>query len=105
MKNTKIEKSNKAEIIIRKTYYDEGKIVFLQKQIDYKLLPKSACPVQVFKGKNGNDYFETNIVITTNNSVRINDVKVKDWFDSEKLKIGDTFYIEIIDKTTFRIHK
>jgi hypothetical protein len=98
-------KDNKAVVNITRTYFDEGKIIFPQTQIDYELLPKIACSVKVIKGNNLDDFFDAKIVFTTNGSARINDIRIKSWFEEEKLRIGDTFSVEIIDKTTYRIYK
>jgi hypothetical protein len=98
-------KDNRAVMNITKTYYEAGKIIFPQTQIDYELLPKDTCTVKVYKGKNGSDFFEAKIVFTTNGSARINNVEIREWFEVEKLRIGGTFNVEIIDKTTYSIYK
>ena len=102
MKNSK---SNKAEVNITKTYFDTGQIIFPQKQIDYGLLTDKSCTVRVYLGKIGDEFIDCNIVFTTNNSARINDIRVKFWFEAEKLRIGNKFFLEIIDKTTIRIFR
>lgn len=105
MKKSEIPKGNKAEIQISKTYYESGKIVFSQNHINYELLPKENTMVKVYLGKTGERYFEGNLIFTTNNSARINSVKIREWFDDERLKIGNIFTVEIIETRIFRIYK
>lgn len=85
-----------------------SRINFPKKEIDYSLLPEFNTLVIVFLGKESELFFEAKLIDSSNGkngSARINSALLNNWYEEENLSLQDTFKLDIINKTTFRIYK
>ncbi len=82
-----------------------GRINFPKKQIAYDLLPDFNTVVTVFIGKEGGTYFEANLIDSGSGNARITKSVLRHWYEEENLENQQTFKLDIINKTMFRIYK
>jgi len=96
-------KTIKIEIV--KEFF-KGKFYFRKSEVDYSLLPnKLPTIVMLYLGKEVKEPISANLIDSGNGYLRINKSDLKEWFTNENLEIGDSFNVDIINKTTFRIYK
>jgi len=82
-----------------------GRINFPKSTMNYDLLPEFNTMVTVYLGKANDSFFEAKLIDSGGGNARINKSILKDWYNEEHLSEQETFNLEIINPTTFRIYK
>jgi hypothetical protein len=84
----------------------KGKFYFRKSEVDYNLLPnKLPMEVNLFLGKFSSKSIKAILIDSGKGNPRINKSELIKWFSDEKLEIGQSFNVDIIDKKTFRLYK
>ena len=84
----------------------KGKFYFRKRETDYELLPnKLPAEVILYLGKNSQEPIHALLIDSGKGNPRINKFELINWFKDEKLEVGNSFNIDIIDRTTYRLYK
>ena len=86
-----------------------NRINFPKSKVDYNLLPDFNSEVTIYLGRSGEKKITANLIDSSNgkssSNARINSVALKQWAESEGLAPSDSFILQIINPTTFRIFR